>query len=46
MLETADLSQSSEDASAELERLFLFSISWAIAGLLEPDGRLRCETNT
>lgn len=42
MLETADLSQNSEDAAAELERLFLFSISWAVAGLLEPGDRLRC----
>lgn len=41
MLETADLSQSPGDAQEELERLFLFSISWAIGGLMEPDDRFR-----
>lgn len=41
MLETADLSQSHSDAQEELERLFLFSVSWALGGLMEPDDRLR-----
>lgn len=41
MLDAADLSQSSDDATEELERIFLFSISWAVGGLLEPDDRLR-----
>lgn len=39
MLESSDISQSLEDAREELERLFLFSISWALGGLLEPDER-------
>lgn len=41
MLDTADLSQGSDDATEELERMFLFSISWAVGGLLEPDDRSR-----
>ena len=41
MLDTADLSQGSDDANEELERIFLFSISWAVGGLLEPDDRSR-----
>lgn len=44
MLEAADISQSAEDAREELERLFLFSVSWAIGGLLERDDRSRCGT--
>ncbi|CAN0142261.1 unnamed protein product, partial [Pylaiella littoralis] len=39
MLESSDISQSLEDATEELERLFLFSVSWALGGLLEPDER-------
>lgn len=39
MLESSDISQSPEDAQEELERLFLFSVSWALGGLLEPDER-------
>ncbi len=39
MLESSDISQSPEDAHEELERLFLFSVSWALGGLLEPDER-------
>lgn len=41
MLESSDISQSPEDAREELERLFLFSISWALGGLLEPDERVK-----
>lgn len=41
MLETADLSESSEDVREELERAFLFSVSWALGGLLEPEDRSR-----
>lgn len=41
MLESSDISQSPEDAMEELERLFLFSISWALGGLLEPDERVK-----
>ncbi|CAN0438897.1 unnamed protein product, partial [Laminaria digitata] len=44
MLDTADLSQSPDDATEELERIFLFSISWAVGGLLEPDDRSRYHT--
>lgn len=39
MLDSSDISQSPEDAKEELERLFLFSVSWALGGLLEPDER-------
>lgn len=39
MLDSSDISQSPEDAREELERLFLFSVSWALGGLLEPDER-------
>lgn len=39
MLESSDISQSLDDAREELERLFLFSVSWALGGLLEPDER-------
>ena len=39
MLESSDISQSPDDAREELERLFLFSVSWALGGLLEPDER-------
>ncbi|CAM9783470.1 unnamed protein product [Ectocarpus sp. 6 AP-2014] len=41
MLESSDMSQSPEDARDELERLFLFSVSWALGGLLEPDERVK-----
>ncbi|CBN78680.1 dynein heavy chain [Ectocarpus siliculosus] len=41
MLESSDMSQSPEDAQGELERLFLFSVSWALGGLLEPDERVK-----
>lgn len=45
MLDAADLSQSLDDVAGQLERIFLFSISWALGGLLEPDGRLRYVDN-
>lgn len=41
MLESSDISQSPEDTREELERLFLFSVSWALGGLLEPDERMK-----
>ncbi|CAM9240120.1 unnamed protein product [Discosporangium mesarthrocarpum] len=41
LMETADLSESSSDMEGELERLFLFSMTWSLGGLLEPEDRLR-----
>jgi dynein heavy chain len=41
LLGSAELSISEADLSGELERLFLFSISWSIGGLLSPDDRTK-----
>ncbi|KAJ1446978.1 dynein heavy chain and region D6 of dynein motor-domain-containing protein [Pelagophyceae sp. CCMP2097] len=39
VLQTAELSESRNDAAEELDRLVLFALSWGVAGLLEADDR-------
>jgi dynein heavy chain len=39
LLSEADLSESPADLGSELERLFLFSITWSVGGLLNPEDR-------
>ncbi|CAM9139333.1 unnamed protein product, partial [Choristocarpus tenellus] len=41
LMEMADFSESAADMGRELERLFLFSMSWSVGGLMEPEDRFR-----
>ena len=41
LMEVSDLSSSSTAIQIEIERLFLYSLTWAMGGILEPDDRLK-----
>ena len=39
LLKAADLAEEQGELEAELERMFLYALTWSVAGLLEPDDR-------